>query len=641
MGDLGLGQYKTIKDFVQSKLRAFDENGHSMETLFSLMFQEKENIMYERSSGYRIEAFSYGEVEDRILKRSAALSGLLRDIDRDSVVGLSMDNSLDWIECFWAIILCGYRPLLINLRLSLEMVEGALTDRGAKAVISDQRTYSVRTLTADKIGYADASLAPGSFGTEILVMSSGTSRHVKLCAYSAEELYHQIKGSYGIVAECDLIKRHYKDRLKLLTFLPFYHVFGLLAVYIWFSFFSRTFVELRDMAPETIIGTVRRHEVTHIFAVPLFWEKVYEQAKKTIRLRGEATEKKFNKAMKLRGSLGDSAVGTVFSKLAFKEVRENLFGESIRFLITGGSSISAEAMKFFNGIGYHLADGYGMSEIGITSVELSKKPSVLNACFIGKPMEGVEYRISADGELEVSGKALAKYIIEDGRQRIINDGFFQTHDLAVCENGDYKILGRRDDLIIGFSGENLNPNLIEPELLLPNVNEVCLIGARDSERVVPTLVVSVNAFITSEKLGQLDGDLKAKLEEMHLSSEIGKILYVSDRLIVGEEFKLNRIRLREQLESGAFTAVKPLGAEDALSDALAVRLKEYFAQALGLTPEDIPEQADFFLDLGGTSIDYFGMIGGIENEFSVKIPTEQSESLSTVAKFHRFLSDRL
>ena len=71
MGDLGLGQYNTIKDFVQSKLRAFDENGHSMETLFSLMFQEKENILYERSSGYRIEAFSYGEVEDRILKRSA------------------------------------------------------------------------------------------------------------------------------------------------------------------------------------------------------------------------------------------------------------------------------------------------------------------------------------------------------------------------------------------------------------------------------------------------------------------------------------------------------------------------------------------------------------------------------------------
>ena len=641
MGDLGLGQYNTIKDFVQSKLRSFDENGHTMETLFSLMFQEKENILYERSSGYRIEAFSYGEVEDRILKRSASLSKLLSDVEPGSVIGLSMDNSLDWIECFWAIIVCGYRPLLINLRLSREMVERAIGDCGAKAVISDQRTYSIRTYTADAIGYADARFEPGVFGTEILVMSSGTSRRVKLCAYSAEELYHQIKGSYGIVAECDLIKRHYKDRLKLLTFLPFYHVFGLLAVYIWFSFFSRTFVELRNMAPETIIGTVRRHGVTHIFAVPLFWEKVYEQAKKTIHLRGENTEQKFYKAMKLREVLGDSAAGKLFSKLAFKEVRENLFGESIRFLITGGSSVSTDAMRFFNSIGYHLADGYGMSEIGITSVELSKKRSVLNACFIGKPMDGVKYRINAEGELEVSGKALAKYIIEDSERKIINNGFFQTHDLAVCENGDYKILGRRDDLIIGSSGENLNPNLIEPEMLLQNVNEVCLIGAHEGAQIVPTLVISVNAFISAEKLGQLDKEMKAKIEQMHLSTEIRRLLYVSDRLIVGDEFKLNRIRLREQLESGAFTLVKPLDADDRLDDPLADRLKEFFAEALHMKSEDIPEQADFFLDLGGTSMDYFGMIGGIENEFSVKIPAGQSESLSSVAKFHEFLSDKL
>lgn len=641
MGDLGLGQYNTIKDFVQSKLRSFDENGHTMETLFSLMFQEKENILYERSSGYRIEAFSYGEVEDRILKRSASLSKLLSDVEPGSVIGLSMDNSLDWIECFWAIIVCGYRPLLINLRLSREMVERAIGDCGAKAVISDQRTYSIRTYTADAIGYADARFEPGVFGTEILVMSSGTSRRVKLCAYSAEELYHQIKGSYGIVAECDLIKRHYKDRLKLLTFLPFYHVFGLLAVYIWFSFFSRTFVELRDMAPETIIGTVRRHGVTHIFAVPLFWEKVYEQAKKTIHLRGENTEQKFYKAMKLREVLGDSAAGKLFSKLAFKEVRENLFGESIRFLITGGSSVSTDAMRFFNSIGYHLADGYGMSEIGITSVELSKKRSVLNACFIGKPIDGVNYRINAEGELEVSGKALAKYIIEDSERKIINNGFFQTHDLAVCENGDYKILGRRDDLIIGSSGENLNPNLIEPEMLLQNVNEVCLIGAHEGAQIVPTLVISVNAFISAEKLDQLDKEMKAKIEQMHLSTEIRRLLYVSDRLIVGDEFKLNRIRLREQLESGAFTLVKPLDADDRLDDPLADRLKEFFAEALHMKSEDIPEQADFFLDLGGTSMDYFGMIGGIENEFSVKIPAGQSESLSSVAKFHEFLSDKL
>ena len=633
MGDLGLGQHKTIKDFVRSKLRAFEEQGLSMETLFSLMFQEKENIMYERSAGYRIESFSYGEVEKRIKARALSLSKLLSDVAPGSVIGLSMDNSLSWIECFWAILLCGFRPLLINLRLSQEPVEGAIRDCDVQAVVSDGRTYPVRTILCDEIEPVEEPFTPGEFGKEIIVMTSGTSRHVKLCAYSAEELFYQIKGSYSIIRECDTVKRHYQDRLKLLTFLPFYHVFGLVAVYIWFSFFSRTFVELKDMKPDTITGTVRRHHVTHLFAVPLFWETVYTQARKTIRLRGEETERKFEKAMALRDKLGDSALGALFTRAAFKEVRENLFGDSIRFMITGGSSISRDTMRFFNNIGYHLADGYGMSEIGITSLELSKKPSILNACYIGKPMDGVEYRINDDGELEVKGKAIACYIIEDGEKKIINTDFFNTHDLAVCENGHYKILGRKDDLIVGISGENLNPNLIEPQLKLKDVNEVCLIGALDGANAVPTLVVSVNRFISEEKLTALDHSLKKQLEEMRLNSEIKRILYVSDRLIVGDEFKLNRLRLKQQLEENGFHEVKPLGKDEGLQGALAKRLREFFAAALDRSAEDIADGADFFLDLGGTSLDYFGMIAAMETEFSVKVSTEQN--LSTVVAFHR------
>ena len=641
MGDIGLGKYKNIRDYVESKLRDFEERGLTMQTLFSLMFQEKDNIMYERSRGYRIETFTYGEVEDRILSRAVSLKEMLSDIEPGSFIGIAMENSLSWIEIFWSILLCGYNPLLINLRLSQDMVEGAIRDCGAKAVISDQRTYSVKTVMCDDVKRVDKRLEPENVGEEILVMTSGTSRHVKLCAYSAEEMYYQIKGSYGIIQECDLIKSHYQDRLKLLTFLPFYHAFGLVAVYIWFSFFSRTFVELKDMMPETITGTVRRHHVTHIFAVPLFWEKVYEQAKKTIRLRGEETEQKFNKAMRLRDKLGDSAAGTLFSKLAFREVRDNLFGDSIRFLITGGSSISKDAVKFFNFIGYHLTDGYGMSEIGITSVELSMKQSILNDCFIGKPMDGMEYRINDGGELEVKGKAIARYIIEDGEKKIINNGFFQTHDLAACVDGHYKILGRKDDLVIGYSGENLNPNLIEPELKLDGVNEVCLIGAREGAQVIPTLVFSVNRFISEEKLSALDKAVKNKLEVMHLSSEIRKLMYVSDQLIVGDEYKLNRLRLRQQLEDNAFTQVVPMSTDEGLQDELAQRIREFFAAALNRKTEDVADQADFFLDLGGSSLDYFGMISALENEFSVKIPVEKSAELSTVAAFHAYLSEKL
>ena len=70
-----------------------------------------------------------------------------------------------------------------------------------------------------------------------------------------------------------------KKQLKQLAFLPFYHVFGLFAVYFWFTFFGRTLVFLRDYSADTILKTCRRHQVTHIFAVPMLWHTIEKQVR--------------------------------------------------------------------------------------------------------------------------------------------------------------------------------------------------------------------------------------------------------------------------------------------------------------------------------------------------------------------------
>ena len=369
----GLGNHKDIDSFVAEKLKRLDAAEADFSALFELMFSEKENLMYEKSEGYRIRQTTYGEAYRDIFRLASTLRRTLA-LPEGAVVGLSMDNSLLWLELFWAILLTGCRPLLLNLRLSDTALEQALADSGAQAVLSDKRRYSVRTVMAEELTPDEEAFVPKRFGAELLVMSSGTSDHVKICAYSAEEFRCQIHDSYQIIRECTQVKKHYEGYIKQLCFLPFYHVFGLIAMYIWFAFFSRAFVQLNDLAPQTILNTIKRHKVTHIFAVPLFWETVYDQAIKTIRNRGEKTFKKFQKGMAIARRLsGSPALSRAFSKKAFREVRDNLFGESIIFLITGGSAIRPEVIEFFNAIGYHLADGYGMTEIGITSVELSDR----------------------------------------------------------------------------------------------------------------------------------------------------------------------------------------------------------------------------------------------------------------------------
>lgn len=156
-------------------------------------------------------------------------------------------------------------------------------------------------------------------------MSSNTSSHLKICSYTGEQFYYQVKDSSYIIKESMSIKKHYNGELKLLTFLPFYHIFGLVAVYTWFCFFSRTLVLLKDFNPKTILNTVIEHKVTHIFAVPLFWEKIYKTAIEKIKERGEKTYKKFQKGLGISKILGNSSITHgLFAKGAFKELRENI-----------------------------------------------------------------------------------------------------------------------------------------------------------------------------------------------------------------------------------------------------------------------------------------------------------------------------
>ena len=634
MADYHLGSFRTIHRFVEDKVTCFARGGYTFETLFSLMFRETENVLYERSEGYRIRKTTYGEAKAEILRKSAALRQQLSDLAPDSVVGLYMDNSLAWIETFWAILAAGFRPLLMNLRLPEPLLLQAMELCGCKTVVSDGKLFSCRTILTDSLQAEPSDAVP--FGTELLVMSSGTSEHVKVCAYTAKEFYYQIEDSYEIIRRCAAVKKHYEGNLKLLTFLPFYHVFGLIAMYLWFGFFSRTFVHLNDMSPQTIVNTIKRHKVTHIFAVPLFWEKVYAQALAGIRERGEATWNKFEKAMRLQKKL-PQPLAAVFSKLAFRDLRANLFGDSIRFMITGGSGISPEILSFFNGIGYRLANGYGMTEIGITSVELSKKRRWLCGGYVGGPMKNAEYRISPEGELQVRGKVLAARIYCDGACRE-NDGWFDTHDLASCDEGHYLLKGRRDDLIIGPDGENLNPNLLEPRLRTGDV-PVCLIGARQGGDTAPVLLASVSRFLTSEQLRELETALKKRIDENGLSGAVRRIAFVGESLLKADEFKLNRIRLAREYEAGKLPLLDPetQKSEEALSE-LAMQVRGCFAAALSQPEEEIPQDADFFSDLGGTSLDYFGLLAALREIYSLPFPPEDGR-LRTVRQITDYIRD--
>ena len=636
-----IANYKTIDEYVNYKSQKLKKSAQTFFDLFELMFSEENNIFWESNDGYRIIKKSYGEVKETICKKSYSMQEILGSIDKGSVVGLYMKNSLEWIENFWAILKCGYCPLLLNTRIDKTTLENVIQNANAKAIISDGEIFNIPTYMSKDIICSNHESSSIDFGREILIMTSGTSNSVKICAYDAGSFVNQILNAEQIVKSSRLVKKHYEGELKLLTFLPFYHIFGLTAMYMWFAFYSRTFVELKEMSSQCILNTIRRHKVTHIFAVPLFWNMVYEQAIKKVKERGDKTYLRLQKGLKISNLLsGIPLLAKVFRKKAFREVRDKLFGESICFMITGGGCISVDVLKFFNGIGYHLSNGYGMSEIGITSVELSENNRILNSGTIGKPMASVSYRVNEDGELLVKGTSLCKYYIEKGEKVYLKSDWFKTKDLAIEEKGRFYLIGRKDDLIVSSSGENINPNLYEYCFDIKYVKKVCIIDAKKKGQTYPVILVSVVKYISVDTQEWIVQKVKEKLKEINLLSEIKEVLLVGEDFIKGDEFKLNRKRLVKEYNNGTLTLLSSNNKRNVESayDEIDEMVAKCFEKVLG---KRVEKNADFFVDIGGTSLEYFTLITYIQEEFDLIIPLSNDKKLSSISEFSTYIKGNM
>ena len=125
---------------------------------------------------------------------------------------------------------------------------------------------------------------------------------------------------------------------------------------------------------------------------------------------------------------------------------------------------------------------------------------------------------------------------------------------------------------------------------------------------------------------QREAALKERIAALGLSGAIGRIAFVGGPLLQADEFKPNRLRLARDYAAGRLPILDPATRRDAdVSDALSRQVRACFAEALGKSAEEIDEDADFFTDLGGTSLDYFGLLARLEEEFGRPFPPEDMQ----------------
>lgn len=234
---------------------------------------------------------------------------------------------------------------------------------------------------------------------------------------------------------------------------------------------------------------------TYYFAPP----RVFEGLLTTVMIRMEdASAPKrwlFDRCMALARRIGprrmDGEALGLLDRLAYAlgdlliygPLRNTLGFSRVRVAYTAGEAIGPDLFSFYRAIGINLKQLYGSTE---TAVFVCLQPDhEARADTVGVPIDGVEIKLSASGELLVRSPGLLKgYYKNDAatREALTDDGWYHTGDAGfLTPGGHLKIIDRAKDVgrLMGgpFDGAMFAPKYVENKLkFFPHIKEAVCFG---------------------------------------------------------------------------------------------------------------------------------------------------------------------
>lgn len=608
---------------------------------------------------------SYADMCAQVRTAAGELGRTLRE--PGSFVGLKLENSPVWPVMFWATLMAGYCPLLLDVRGEPKTTLHLLDQAGAVAVITeDASDYpGYEKLSPATLLAGDAPLQTPAWADKIALCTSGTTGTARVFVYDGVAMSHQLENAkYFLDDDSEIMYDTSEGPCKNLGFLPFHHIFGLVAVYLWYSFFGKTIVYLRDKNPATILEACRRHEVTHVYCVPMFWNNVAQGVQRKVKKGGEKTQRNFERVTRMSMAMQrhmEHRGRKVISSTLLRGVQNSLFGSSIRFMISGGGHIPAETLQVLNSIGYPLHNGFGMTETGITSVDFSLGLEDRLQGSVGVPFHSVRYEVNEQGELFIGGESLYTGQMVDGVM-IPRDKsqLFPTGDIARLEDGRLFIEGRLKEVIINESGENIYPDELEDYFTdLPGVERVCVMGidnggAYEEITMVLTLEPGCDAQ-TVATLCELINEINGALP---MYKKLRRVLVADAAMPVANGIKVQRQKLKKMIEHKQFPCrtldiarqrFVEEGAQKAkvadIDDQRLIDIKndvrKVFADVLILNEEDIGDFSHFVTDLGGDSLAVVGVIAQLEEKYKLFIPDAEFARTVNVQEIAELIYSKL
>lgn len=472
-------------------------------------------------------AVTYGQMGE-LVQRGAGVLQSMGVISNDKIMIMS-ENRPEWGMTFFATMLAGAISVPLDSQLTLPEVENLIRVSRTKAIVLSRRVAerlaadaglavpapehhhdsnplfhvwspahpaleqyfervlgeaNPQVLAYDELFWSAEAPKSGVLArpdvkgdaTASLIFTSGTTGQPK-----GVMLSH--KNFTAMASKLSSLFQLYKHD-RLLSVLPMHHTFEFSAGFLMPLAHGACIDYLEEVEAESLAAALKDEGITGMVGVPALWQLLERKIYKNVADAGPLVEKAFDAVIDANRNMRDKLPWDIGAgKALFFPVHRKLGGR-MRLLISGGSALPPDTMKSFRGLGFDLFEGYGMTEAAPVLTVTRPGDKVIPGS-VGRPLPGIDVKIDQPdgngiGEVIAKGPNVMSGYFEnqEATDATLINGWLHTGDLGrIDDEGNLYIVGRKKEMILGPSGENVYPDELE-ELYgdSPFIKEISVVG---------------------------------------------------------------------------------------------------------------------------------------------------------------------
>jgi 4-coumarate--CoA ligase len=471
--------------------------------------------------------YTFAQFRDMVRRFAGGLQA--RGFGKGDTLALMAPNVPEYAIVFHGVALTGGTITTVNPTYGPEEVRFQLLDAGASMLITIgmfaetaakaiEGTAITEVLTLDGAEGTGNALAllgepidqvPVDVYEDVVVLpySSGTTGLPKGVMLT----HHNLVANMCQAEPCFVLR----EREAILSFLPFFHIYGMSVLMNLSLSFGGTVVTMPRFDLEQALQLTQEHKVTRFYAVP-----------------------------------------PVVLALAKHPLVDQYDMSSVLQIFSGAAPLGAElGMEAAARVGCEVVQGYGMTELSPIShctPEGDGRPGTSGVTVpnteirIVDPVTGEDRDIGQEGELWIRGPQVMKgYLNNEEATRITidDDGWLHTGDIAIVDEHHHVSIVDRVKELIKYNGFQVPPAELEALIVThPKVMDVAVIGVPDvSAGELPKAFV-----VVKPGMEMTEDEVKEHVAQHVASYKHIRIVEFADSIPKSPSGKILRRMLRDQ-----------------------------------------------------------------------------------------------